>query len=202
MKRLAGKSTRNKNEVSQTLDASKVLGVDLSNNPRIVDEFGQAVLDRIVTRTTEEQKDVSGKKFARYSKEYVDSEDFAEYGKSQGEINLELTGDMMNSLDFTKSGTEITVQVPSDQAGKAFGNISGKRGKINKSINPRDWFGVSAKDLKEIKSQFRDDIARIKEDDRPSEREVLALETSRFVEQQTAREIFDSIFGDMFDGEG
>jgi hypothetical protein len=200
MKRLAGKAVRNENEVSQELNVSKILGVDVSGQPRIVQEFGQAVIDRIIERT-ENNKDVSGKAFKGYSESYIESEDFDEFGKSASDVNLTLTGDMLDSVDFLQSGDTVKVEVADSETGKAYGNISGIRGKSNKKKNPRDWFGVSAKDLNEIKAKFKDDVKRLKKDS-PSEvvREDLFTADS-FLDTQDTDDIFDSLLGDIF-GEG
>jgi len=201
MKRLPGQSTRNKNEVSQTIDVSKVLGVDVSGQPRLVQEVGQAIIDRIEKRTVEDNVDVGGKKFIGYDDDYVDSEEFAEFGKSRGDINLTLTGDMMDSLDFSQSGSTVKVQVEPGEAGKAFGNISGIRGKTKKSINPRDWFGATAKELKEIRNQFKEDIKALKDEERQGQVRETDFLTAALASNESPQDLFDSIFGSIFDGE-
>lgn len=104
---------------------------------------------------------------------------------------------MMDSLDFRQKSDTVKVEVDPSEAGKAFGNISGKRGKIKKSINPRDWFGVSSKDLDEIKREFANDIRRIKDDSRSSDSDNLALLAVESVVSESPRDLFDSIFEDL-----
>jgi len=200
MKRLAGKSTRTKDKVEQTLDVSKILGVDVSGNPRLVQEVGQALLDRIIDRTVDDNEDVSGNRFDSYSKAYRESEDWDEFGKSASDINLSLTGDMMDSLDFKTKGSKVTIKVSKNETGKAFGNISGIRGKNKSVINPRDWFGVSAKDVKKVKSKFKDDIANIKDEvSTANEQAVTDLLTVSFVDQESPEDVFNLAFSELFE---
>lgn len=188
-------------EVSQKINVSDILGVDVSGRPGLMQEFGQAVIDRIIERT-ESGKDINGKQFAKYSKPYIESEDFKEFDKSASEINLTLRGNMLASIeDEVISGSEIKVSVGEGvESAKAF-NISTADTYKDKS-KKRDFFGVTSKELNEIKREFSAEINEIKRNAVSTSRldqEKLDLETVLFAERKTSQSIFNSIFGDQFD---
>ena len=140
-------------EVSQTINLSDYIG-GAASTPEIKEAFTQAIIDRMLERTTEEHRDVNGAVFAPYSKAYKESLAFEVFGKNK-DVNMTLTGDMLGSVDkISSSGTSIKFGVTGDeQIAKAFGNITGQRGK-NKSVK-RDFFGVSDKEIKEIAKNYK-----------------------------------------------
>lgn len=187
--------TLSESEVSQELNVSDILGVDVSNEPRIIQEFGQAVIDRIVERT-EAGKDVRGRNFKPYSKSYINSEDFEEFDKSPSDINMTMTGDMIDSIDFTQRGSTVKVQVGEGdvQTAKAYNHNFGD------TLPKRQFFGVNKKDLNEIKKKFKDDIKRLKREgsrDEPIREELFTA--ASFVETASPVSIFDEFLGDIFD---
>lgn len=141
-------------EVSLTINLKEKLG-GLAENKEIVDAIGQDIIDVMLRRTQEENRDVNGKLFPKYSKSYKDSLAFKSFGKSN-DVNLTLTGDMLSSLtpSSEKSG-QLTVSVTgSNNIIKAFANITGDRGGEYKSVK-RDFFGISEKDLDKIINNYK-----------------------------------------------
>jgi hypothetical protein len=116
----------------------------------------EAMLDYI----GEGKSPVSGGKWVRsLTKEYakLKSEE-----SSAGFANLELSGDLLDSLIVESTTNSITIDVPSDQEGKAEGHLTGVYGDHSKSIRPRQFMpqpGETFKrdilqGLKEILSEF------------------------------------------------
>lgn len=128
----------------------------------------QAVIDHIVERS-QSGIDKRGKPFPGYSTEYVQSLDFRIAGKSAGDVDLTLSGEMLNSLKLLRDKKgEITIgfdKGDKDLNGKAEGNIKGTYG--NKSPvrgRKRDFLGIQRKVLKNIQDQYdfrREDSDRI-----------------------------------------
>lgn len=116
------------------------------------------VLEYIKKRTLS-GVDKEGKPFPKYSKEYVNSLDFRIAGKSKGNVNLKLSGEMLNAMQVlaTKSGA---VQVGFDKSdkqnnGKAEGNILGTYGSSSpKPGKARDFLGITPSDLKNILAKY------------------------------------------------
>ncbi len=194
MARVEGR-TLSLNEVSQTIDASEVLGVDVSNEPRIVQEFGQAVLDTIIERT-EAGRDVNGRSFRSYDPDYIESEDFDEFGKSPNEVNMTQTGDMMDSIDFTTSGSTVKVAV-----GAGVDTLKAYNHNVGDTLPKREFFGVNQSELASIKRRFRDDIARLNREgstDEPIRAELFTA--ASFIDTVNTTQLFSDVFGDLLDG--
>lgn len=111
--------------------------------------YGQALVQTIVDRTLSGE-DKNGKPFIAYKKSYIKSEQFEIWGKSAGEVNLELTGSMLADIEVkSQSGTKIELSFSQpNNRNKAQGHISGKLGKT--TGRKRDFFGASEKELSEI----------------------------------------------------
>lgn len=65
-------------------------------------KIAELSVQRIVART-DVGIDKTGKRFSPYSASYVNSLDFKIAGKNRNEVNLQLTGDMINSLQILES---------------------------------------------------------------------------------------------------
>jgi len=111
------------------------------------------VIERIVERT-KEGLDKRGNPFPDYSKEYVRSLDFRNAGKSEGDINLTLSGDMLAALELLKvesSKIRIGFQNGSEENARADGNIRGTYGKSRGSKKKaRDFLGIDRDELRNI----------------------------------------------------
>lgn len=124
---------------------------------------------KYIRERTAEGKDKNGNKFPGYSKTYIKSLEFKIAGKSKGDVNLRLSGDMMAAMDLIKSepGKVVIGYRPGDpEAGRAEGNIRGTYGQSSGSTKKkRDFLGISPDVLKqEILSKFPlDDKEALKE---------------------------------------
>jgi hypothetical protein len=149
------KRTIKTDEVSQEINLREALG-RFSQVPEIREAFVQAVIDRMVERT-ESSRDVTGKIFDKYSKAYKDSLEFKAFNKSN-KVNMTLTGDMLGSIEKTsETRDKITVGVTGDEnILKAFAHITGFEGHkyLDGKVKPRDFFGVTTKELNEIAARF------------------------------------------------
>lgn len=92
----------------------------------------------------------------RYSKSYINSLDFKNAGKSASNVDLTLSGDMIQSLEPIKiTKDEIVLGFPEDQNGKADGNIRGTYG--TSKPNPqkaRNFLGLTQSDFNKILKKY------------------------------------------------
>lgn len=121
--------------------------------------IGLEVIDHILKRTAQ-GKDKNNKDFPGYSDSYIDSLDFSLAGKSPGKVNLNLSGEMLGSIEVLDIGTDgqITIGIPADDSlnnAKAEGNIKGTYGQKKSTGKKRDFLGITRSDLKDITSQFK-----------------------------------------------
>lgn len=139
-----------------------MFGLDFKGKRSLKEAIGQAIIDRMVDRTQSGQgirfsKDGKGvplKLKSPYSKTYADSDDFKAFGKSRSNVNMTLTGDMLASIDIKSIGeNEITIGITeTEERAKAFNHQTGD------TVPSRPFFGVSKKELGDIKRQFGSDI--------------------------------------------
>jgi hypothetical protein len=118
---------------------------------------GLEIIERIKDRT-KKGFDRKGKKFPGYSKNYTESLDFKIAGKSAGKVDLELSSEMMNSIEVLshKKG-EIVIGFDkgnSDLNGKVEGNRLGTYGGKPKRGKKRDFLGIQRKDLVKIQNNY------------------------------------------------
>jgi hypothetical protein len=190
------KSINLEDEVSQTLDLEALTGVDISIDPTLVKEIGQAVIDYMQTRV-EEGRGYGGQKLTpSYSDEYAKSWPFKAAGKSKNRVNMALSGDMMGSIDIVKeNGAEIKIAVESDQAPKAFNHQTGD------TLPKRKFFGITVDEFKsEILPQFKTAIKNVK--DTSGDLQNLAIDQILGTPNNLLRDILNPIrASDLFDGE-
>jgi hypothetical protein len=136
-------------EVSQTIDLKEVFGVSLSGNDALKQVIGQALIDRIIDRT-ESNKDVNGRALKKYSKEYVASDDFKAFGKSESDVNMTLTGNMLGTLDIVDaSGSKVKIGW-----NDAVENAKAYNHNVGDTVSKRAFFGVTKQDIESIKREF------------------------------------------------
>lgn len=119
--------------------------------------IGEAILEFIRLRTQEKGRDKNNRAFASYSKEYKESLDFKNAGKSS-KVDLTLTGDMMATMDILKTAPDkikIGFKTSDPEAGRAEGNILGTYGNKTPVQRPRDFLGITRTDLNTILSRFK-----------------------------------------------
>lgn len=128
--------------------------------PRAREELGDLIIEHIFDRT-DRGLDKEGKKFPGYSETYQKSLDFANAGKSPGNVNLQLSGDMLAAMKLIshKSGSLIIgFDNGTPENGKAEGNILGTYGQDSPIRGKRrDFLGIQTRKLKELIDYVRPD---------------------------------------------
>ena len=159
--------------------------IQLSNkySERELKAIGMDVIDRIVTRSQNENVDKNGNKFPAYSETYSKSLDFKNAGKS-GDVDLTLSGDMLASLKILeiKKGKVVVGFEKGIENDKAEGNILGTYGtdKPNKK-KARDFLGITDKEKEKILSNYPTNDARVRD--------------KSVGQQEFAKELVDFVFG-------
>lgn len=127
---------------------------EIVTSPEFKRDYGQAVVDEITVRTREKNIDKNSKRFPAYEKSYKDSQIFNQYGKSASDINLTLTGNMIDSLNYKVTPQKVIVNLDGqDNRNKAQGHIDGivtKKGKVK----VRDFLGLPEKTEEKIISEL------------------------------------------------
>lgn len=168
----------NKNNVSQEIDLEKITGLPVAQDKKLMREIAQEVIDFIVERTKSGVA-VGSKKNLKspYSKSYADSLPFKAAGKSRNEVNLTLSGDMLGSIDVVEETDKgFVIAVDPDQAGKAFGHISGFEGHPVLKGPKRPFFGVTVDELRsKILPKFKNDLKEIAKDEAKTQSEAIKL---------------------------
>lgn len=132
--------------------------------PKVRKEIGQEIVELIRKRSESGMgvsKDSSGnfrhKKFPPYSKMYAESLDFAIAGKSKGEVNLTLSGDMLVALDvLSHSNGAITIgfEAGTEENDRAEGNIKGAYGGSPNPRKARNFLGITPGELAGILAKY------------------------------------------------
>jgi hypothetical protein len=148
------------NFVAQEFNLEELLGVDLSSDESLAEEIGQDIVDFIQERAINGQG-IGGKELrSPYSKSYSTSGEFIAAGKDENEVNMTLTGDMIESIsviDFRDN--VLTVGIEGPQAPKAHGHMTGKNGTVPKM--KREFFGLSKAEIEEITDRYQDRVDEI-----------------------------------------
>ena len=160
MAKAVGSLKASLDELSQTINLSKEAGVDLSNDPVLVNEIGQEIIDYMVDRA-KDGRGLGGEKLkSPYSKEYSESLEFKAFGKSRNEVNMTLTGDMLGAIDIADDSADrlkIAI-VEDDQVPKAYNH------QVGDTVPRRTFFGLTKEELDEVLSNYKDEFNQIKED--------------------------------------
>lgn len=178
-------------EISQEIDLEKLTGVSFENDPELKREIGQAMIDFMKSRIEDNNAGYGGQKLkSPYSKSYSESLDFQAAGKSDGDVNMTLSGDMLGSIDLvdeTDSGFKIDINDP-DVIPRAYGHMTGFEGHPNKKMSKykRQFFGLSEDEQKQIIKDFSSDIKNIK----TAKSEVNDFQSSLLERFRTARDLF------------
>lgn len=133
------KRTIKKDQIKQVFDLEELLGYSPSSKQKEL--FYQLAVDKMVDRTAS-GRDIDGRQFPNYNPDYADKK-----GVSQSSVDLILSGEMLSSIDGEYPGDMVTLQMQSNQSGKAHGNITGSYGKpFGVKSKARDFFGFKSKD--------------------------------------------------------
>jgi hypothetical protein len=93
----------------------------------------------------------------KYSKDYKKSLDF-KFKRDKSKVNLELSGDMLSSIDLLKNRKgEIIIGISESDPdhGKAEGNIRGSYGQpTGKRSKARDFLGIDPGEIKKILAKY------------------------------------------------
>jgi hypothetical protein len=159
---MANKPTVTKTKIEQIIDLDKEFGIDFTGKRALKLALGQAIIDKIVSRT----KSGRGIRFSSsgagqeivlkspYSDKYADSRDFKAFGKTKNDVNLTLTGDMLAGIEIANgsNSNKLKIKMDEDETGKAYNH------QVGDTVPERPFFGVSSNDLKSIKSEFSSEI--------------------------------------------
>lgn len=122
-------------------------------NPAQRLELGDLIIEHIFDRTNR-GIDKKGKSFPGYSKEYINSLDFKNAGKSKNKVDLQLSGDMLAAMQILnqKNGNiRIGFERGTVENAKADGNIRGTYGTdVPSRKKARDFLGIESKKLREL----------------------------------------------------
>ena len=116
----------------------------------------------MITRTENGYGVYGGKKrkFPGYSETYINSLDFKIAGKSPGDINLKLSGDMLAAIEILEVKDRAVVigfREGSDENARADGNIRGSYGGSPNAKRARSFLGVTESELESVISKYERD---------------------------------------------
>lgn len=166
-----------KDKVFQELNLRDMFGVDFKDLPELREAIGQAAIEKILARTEKGQfrpgERPSAKAFS-YSDSYAKSLAFKAAGKSKGDVNMKLDGDMLGTLDIIEvSANKVTIGWDDElQAAKAYNHNTGD------TVPKRPFFGLSKSELKALEVEFRDEVKAAAKDLRKNGRDE---ETDKFM---------------------
>ena len=119
-------TTASKNKTASKIDLSDALeGLNKSQQREVLDQVGELLVTQVLEYVADSKSPVDGSAFVALSKDYAEKKK-EETGSSAP--NLDLTGDMLSSLDYKIIGNSIELGVYGADAGKADGhnNFSGE----------------------------------------------------------------------------
>lgn len=187
-------------EVSQTFNFKKDFGVDLSGRPDLALRVGQAIIDKIVDRTENQNKSIKGNPLKGYSTAYKESDEFADFGKSPNDVNMTLTGRMMDDMDILNESNIISNNtnvlkvgfVDGTETLKAYAHNIGRENDPKVTVPKREFFGLNKKEINDVKKSFSSEFNEIRNEN--IERDVIAS----FLLGSSLRDDFDDLFGNIF----
>lgn len=143
--------------VAQEFDLEAITGRDFSEDQMLVNRIGDAIVDYTVKRVNA-KKGIGGQNLrSPYSKEYQKSTEFELYGKTKDNVNMQLTGDMIDSIETLDVDDSIlVVGIDNENAPKAHGHMTGKNGTVKNM--KRQFFGLTVDELKEVLKEFKSEI--------------------------------------------
>ena len=122
--------------------------------------IADAIIEHIKFRT-EQGIDKDGKPFAPYSKRYIESLDFKIAGKSAGDVNLTLSGDMLAELSLLRhkrGELMIGYKRGSEENARADGNIRGTYGQSQPNKRrARNFLGLKASERRALIKLLKDE---------------------------------------------
>ena len=151
------KVTSNKTTSSETSATIDLETRNLSTQTK--SEVGEFLVEQILSAVASRKSPVTGESFDPLSKDY--KSDKQDQGL-QGVPNLELTGSMLDSLDFRIEGDEIVIGVFGEDAPKADGhnNLSGESKLPERRFIPAEGQGFVSSIEREVARIINDAVAQ------------------------------------------
>jgi hypothetical protein len=103
-------------------------------------------------------KSLKRRSFPGYSDTYINSLDFKIAGKSPGNVNLTLSGDMLVAIDLLEDrGNKLVIgfEAGSEENARADGNIRGAYGGAPNPRKARPFLGVTADELDSVLKKYK-----------------------------------------------
>jgi len=167
-----------------------------SLGPREREAVALAIISEI-KRKTASGVDWKDKPFDGYSESYIDSLDFKAAGKSPGNVNLELSSEMMNSIQVLSSKAgQIRIGFDKGDAklnAKVEGNRLGTYGQKKPILGKaRDFLGIKRDVLKEIQDRFDVKGSTLREVDRiRANRDRILAASETILQTDSIDDLFD-----------
>lgn len=156
-----GKPVIEKSGVYQDFDLKEMFGPDVTVTRELREAVGQAIIDKIRGRT-ENGKAIGGtRSFAAYDPDYVESLAFKAAGKSEDQINLTQSGDLLSLMDIVQqSDSRIRIGWEDElQNLKAFNHNTGD------TVKKRAFFGLNETETKELAKEMKPAVRSLSSDD-------------------------------------
>lgn len=122
------------------------------------DSIAEEIINYIIKRTRDDGLDKNGKAFKKYTKEYASKK-----GVGVGDVDLTLTSEMLDELDYTIKNRRIKIgytKASAELNGKVEGNITGSYGGDPNPSKARDFLGITDSELENILSKYGEDILK------------------------------------------
>jgi hypothetical protein len=117
--------------------------------PEDIPIIGKRIVQFIKDRT-DKGLDKNNKNFHKYSESYIKSLDFKIAGKSSSNVNLQLTGDMIGTLDVLNTDSDKGYITIGYKDGTENDKAAYQQENTQKGFPKRLFLGISDKDLKQI----------------------------------------------------
>jgi phage gpG-like protein len=145
MAKLVGNTTISLDELSQEIDLTRYVDGELTDEAK--ETFALAAIERINQRTLD-GNNIHGRKFKKYSKDYA-----AKKGVSRDSVDLFLSGDMLNSLDYelTDNGVKIKID-DGDVVKRAYNHQTGD------TLSKRQFFGLIGDEVRSITDAIQNEV--------------------------------------------
>jgi len=170
-----------KSELSSTIDLSVELkGLSRSDKSAAIDEIGNFLVEQTLVNASESTSLVKGESIPALTSKPYKLKKRGEVGNAKA--NLELTGEMLDSIDFKSGSNSLTIGVYGEAALRADGhnNFSGKSSLPKRRIFPDEG--------QEYKSSVKKEIDRIISDYKSSN-----VDTKTFKDVSTKTDLYAAL---------